>query len=178
MKTRRIAITAAVVAAFLASCASEPTADQSAGASSPQARAAEGGPAPQAAPAARQGPRPAATTAAEPSKRSVYYDFDQYDVKSEYRALVEAHARYLREQPRAQVAVQGNADERGSREYNLALGQRRSEGVKKMLTLLGVAERRIEATSFGEEKPRAVGHDETSWAENRRSDIVPASPAP
>jgi peptidoglycan-associated lipoprotein len=178
MKTRRIAIAAAVMAAFLASCASEPTADQSAGASSPQARAAEGTPAPQAAPAARQGPRPAATTAAEPSKRSVYYEFDRYDVKDEYRALVEAHARYLREHPRAQVAVQGNADERGSREYNLALGQRRSEGVKKMLTLLGVAERQIEATSFGEEKPRAVGHDETSWAENRRSDIVPANPAP
>src|SRR3979411_313232 len=122
MRTRRVTIAAAVMAAFLASCASEPTADQSAGASSPQARAAESSPAPQAAPAAQQVP-PASTTAAEPSKRSVYYEFDQYDVKSEYRALVEAHARYLREQPRAQVAVQGNADERGSREYNLALGQ-------------------------------------------------------
>jgi peptidoglycan-associated lipoprotein len=177
MKTRRIAIAAAVVAAFLASCASESTVDQSAGASSPQARTAESSPAPQAAPAAQQA-RPASTTAAEPSKRSVYYEFDRYDVKDEYRALVEAHARYLREHPRAQVAVQGNADERGSREYNLALGQRRSEGVKKMLTLLGVAERQIEATSFGEEKPRAVGHDEASWAENRRSDIVPANPAP
>ena len=176
MKTRRIAIAAAVMAAFLASCASESTVDQSTGASSPQARAAESSPT-LAAPAAQQA-RPASTTAAEPSKRSVYYEFDQYDVKSEYRALVEAHARYLREHPRAQVAVQGNADERGSREYNLALGQRRSEGVKKMLTLLGVAERRIEATSFGEEKPRAVGHDEASWAENRRSDIVPANPAP
>ena len=168
MKTRRIAIAAAVMAAFLASCASEPTVDQSAPASSPQVRS----PAPQVTPAPPQPLRPAATTAAEPSKRSVYYEFDQYDVKSEYRALVEAHARYLREQPRAQVAVQGNADERGSREYNLALGQRRSEGVKKMLTLLGVAERRIEATSFGEEKPRSVGHDEASWAENRRSDVV------
>jgi peptidoglycan-associated lipoprotein len=174
MKTRRIAIAAAVMAAFLASCASESTVDQSTGASSPQAHAAESSPAPQAA----AQPRPAATTAAEPSKRSVYYEFDRYDVKDEYRALVEAHARYLREHPRAQVAVQGNADERGSREYNLALGQRRSEGVKKMLTLLGVAERQVEATSFGEEKPRAVGHDETSWAENRRSDIVPANPAP
>ncbi|HKC31206.1 MAG TPA: hypothetical protein VKB74_05730, partial [Burkholderiales bacterium] len=90
------------MAAFLASCASEPTADQSAGASSPQARAAESSPAPQAAPAAQPGPRRAATTAAEPSKRSVYYEFDRYDVKDEYRALVEAHARYLREHPRAQ----------------------------------------------------------------------------
>ena len=168
MRTRRITIAAAVMAAFLASCASEPTVDQSAGAP-PQARAVESSPAPQVAAAQ---PRPAATTAAEPSKRSVYYEFDRYDVKDEYRALVEAHARYLREHPGAQIAVQGNADERGSREYNLALGQRRSEGVKKMLTLLGATDRQIEATSFGEEKPRAVGHDEASWAENRRSDIV------
>ena len=169
MRTRRIAIAAAVMAAFLASCASEPTADQSASASSPQPRAAESSPTPQVAAAQA---RPASATVAEPSKRSVYYEFDRYDVKDEYRPLVEAHARYLREHPQAQIAVQGNADERGSREYNLALGQRRSEGVKKMLTLLGVAERRIEATSFGEEKPRAMGHDEASWAQNRRSDIV------
>ena len=168
MQTRRIAIAAAVMAAFLASCASEPTVDQSAPASSPQARS----PAPQATPAAQQALRPAATAAAEPSKRSIYYEFDRYDVKDEYRQLVEAHARYLREHPGAQIAVQGNADERGSREYNLALGQRRSEGVKKMLTLLGATDQQIEATSFGEEKPRAVGHDEASWAENRRSDIV------
>ena len=161
MKTRRIAIAAAVMAAFLASCASEPAVEQSAPASSPQAT-----------PAAQQALHPAATAAAEPSKRSVYYEFDRYDVKDEYRALVEAHARYLREHPGAQIAVQGNADERGSREYNLALGQRRSEGVKKMLTLLGVTERQVEATSFGEEKPRAVGHDEASWSENRRSDVV------
>ena len=167
MQTRRIAIAAAVMAAFLASCASEPTVDQSAPASPPQASS----PAPQATPAAQQPLRPAAT-AAEPSKRSIYYEFDRYDVKDEYRQLVEAHARYLREHPGAQIAVQGNADERGSREYNLALGQRRSEGVKKMLTLLGATDRQIEATSFGEEKPRAVGHDEASWAENRRSDIV------
>jgi peptidoglycan-associated lipoprotein len=171
MRTRRVTIAAAVMAAFLASCASEPSVDQSAGASSPQARAADSSPAPQAASAAQQGPR-LSTTAADLSKRSVYYDFDRYDVKDEYRTVVTAHARYLREHPRAQVAVQGNADERGSREYNLALGQRRSEGVKKVLSLLGVAERQIEATSFGEEKPRAVGHDEASWAENRRSDIV------
>jgi peptidoglycan-associated lipoprotein len=169
MRTRRIAITAAVMAAFLASCASEPSVDQSAGASSPQARAAESSPTPQVA-AARA--RPASATVAEPSKRSVYYEFDRYDVKDEYRALVEAHARYLREHPQVQIAVQGNADERGSREYNLALGQRRSEGVKKMLTLLGVTERQVEATSFGEEKPSAVGHDEASWAQNRRSDVV------
>jgi len=171
MKTRRVTLAVAVTATLLAACASEPTVDQAAPASSPQARAAESSPAPQAAPAAQQARR-ASMTAADLSKRSVYYDFDRYDVNDEYRKVVEAHARYLREHSGAQVAVQGNADERGSREYNLALGQRRSEGVKKMLTLLGVAERQIETTSFGEEKPRAVGHDEASWSQNRRSDIV------
>jgi len=168
MKTRRVTLAAAVMATLLAACASEPTVDQSAPESSPQARAAESSFAPQAAPEARR----ASLNAADLSKRSVYYDFDRYDVDNEYRKVVEAHARYLREHSGAQVAVQGNADERGSREYNLALGQRRSEGVKKMLTLLGVAERQIETTSFGEEKPRALGHDEASWSQNRRSDIV------
>jgi len=164
MKTHRIAIAAAVMAAFLASCASEPAVEQSAPASSPQARS----PAPQATPAA---PRPAATAAVEPSKRSIYYEFDRYDVKDEYRQLVEAHARYLREHPGAQIAVQGNADERGSREYNLALGQRRAESVKKMMTVLGVGDSRIETISYGEEKPVAAGHDEAAWAQNRRADI-------
>src|SRR6267378_6631588 len=100
MKTRRITTAAAVMAALLASCASEPTVDQSAPASSPQARAAESSTAPQVAPAAQQALRPAVITAAELSKRSVYYDFDRYDVKDEYRALVQANARYLREHPR------------------------------------------------------------------------------
>ena len=105
------------------------------------------------------------------SKRSVYYDFDKSDVKAEYRPMVEAHARYLRENPGAQVTVEGNCDERGSREYNVALGQRRAESVKKMMTVLGAAEKQVEAVSFGEEKPKAGGHDETAWAQNRRSDI-------
>jgi len=106
------------------------------------------------------------------SKRSIYYDLDKYDVKEEYRALVEAHAKYLRENPNARILVQGNTDERGSREYNLALGQRRSDGLKRMLTLLGAQERQIEAVSLGEEKPQADGHDEAAWSKNRRSDIL------
>jgi peptidoglycan-associated lipoprotein len=108
----------------------------------------------------------------DPGKRSVYYEFDGYDVKAEYRGLVEEHAKYLRQNPQARITIQGNADERGSREYNVALGQRRAESVMKMMRLLGVAENQIEAVSFGEEKPRAPGHDEGSWAENRRSDFV------
>ena len=106
------------------------------------------------------------------SKRSIYYDLDKYDIKDEYKALVEAHARYLRDNRNAKMLIQGNTDERGSREYNLALGQRRSEGVKKMLILLGATEAQVEAVSLGEEKPKAEGHDEAAWAQNRRSDIL------
>jgi peptidoglycan-associated lipoprotein len=105
-------------------------------------------------------------------KRSVYYEFDKYDVKPEYRALVETHARWLRANPQARLTIEGNADERGSREYNVALGQRRAESVTKMMQLLGVKPEQIEAVSWGKEKPRASGHDEASWAENRRSDFA------
>jgi peptidoglycan-associated lipoprotein len=95
-----------------------------------------------------------------------------YDVKPEYRALVESHAAYLRQNPGARIVVEGNTDEHGSREYNVALGQRRAESVMKMMRLLGVKDGQIEAVSFGEEKPRAQGHDDASWAENRRSDFT------
>jgi len=122
--------------------------------------------------------RPAAGAAAlkDPnnilSKRSVYYDFDRFDVKEEYRPMIDAHARYLRENSGTKMLVQGNTDERGSREYNLALGQRRSEGVKRMLMLLGGREDQIEAVSLGEEKPRMAGSGEEAWAQNRRSDML------
>lgn len=106
------------------------------------------------------------------SKRSIYYDFDKFDVKEEYRPLVEAHAKYLREHPQAKVLIQGNTDERGSREYNLALGQKRAEAVRRALAVLGVSDQQMEAVSFGEERPRALGNDEASHAENRRADIV------
>jgi peptidoglycan-associated lipoprotein len=106
------------------------------------------------------------------SKRSVYYDFDKYDVKDEYKPLIEAHAKYLRENGATRMLIQGNTDERGSREYNIALGQRRSESVKRMLLLLGGREDQIEAVSLGEEKPRAAGASEEAWAQNRRSDML------
>jgi peptidoglycan-associated lipoprotein len=106
------------------------------------------------------------------SKRSIYYDYDKFDVKDEYRPLVEAHAKYLRENPGAKMLIQGNTDERGGREYNVALGQRRSDGVKRMLMLLGAKDAQIEAVSLGEEKPQATGSDEGAWAKNRRSDML------
>ena len=105
------------------------------------------------------------------SKRSVYFDFDSNAVKDEYRGVVTAHAKYMTEKKETKIRIEGNCDERGSREYNLALGQRRAEAVKKVMTVLGVQEGRIETVSFGEEKPAAPGHDEASWAQNRRGDI-------
>jgi peptidoglycan-associated lipoprotein len=106
------------------------------------------------------------------SKRSVYFDYDSNLVKDEFKPLVTAHAKYLSQNRSAHATIQGNTDERGSREYNIALGQRRADAVKQMLQLLGAQASQIETVSFGEEKPRAEGNDEKSYAENRRADIV------
>lgn len=106
------------------------------------------------------------------SKRSVYYDLDKSDVKAEYKPMVEAHSKYLTSHKDTKVTVQGNTDERGSREYNIALGNRRSDSVKNMMNVYGVPNSQIETVSFGEEKPRATCQDESCWKENRRSDIV------
>jgi peptidoglycan-associated lipoprotein len=106
------------------------------------------------------------------SKRSIYFDFDSFVVKDEFRPLVEAHARYLQRNRSARMTVQGNTDERGSREYNIALGQKRADAVKRMMVLLGATDSQIETTSFGEERPKNAGHDESAWAENRRDDIL------
>ena len=106
------------------------------------------------------------------SKRSVFFDFDSNAVKDEYRGMIQAHSRYMTaDKADSRIRIEGNCDERGSREYNLALGQRRAEAVKKVMTVLGVQDGRIETTSYGEEKPMAMGHDETSWSKNRRADI-------
>jgi peptidoglycan-associated lipoprotein len=106
------------------------------------------------------------------SKRSIYFDFDKDEVKDEYRPLIEAHAKYLNDNPSAKVMLQGNADERGSREYNLALGQRRAVSVKKVMNVLGVGDKQIETVSYGEEKPVCTEKTESCWAQNRRVDIV------
>ena len=106
------------------------------------------------------------------SKRSVYFELDSNVVKEEFKPVVAAHARYLQQNRGVKMTVQGNADERGSREYNLALGQRRADAVKQAMQLLGAQPDQIESVSFGEEKPKATGHDEASWAENRRADLA------
>jgi len=106
------------------------------------------------------------------ARRSVYFDLDSYAVKDEFKPVLEAHARYLNANRTRKIVIQGNTDERGGREYNLALGQKRAEAVRRSLNLLGVTEAQMEAVSFGKEKPKAQGSDEAAWAENRRADIV------
>lgn len=106
------------------------------------------------------------------SKRSIYFDYDKDEVKPEYRALVEAHTKYLQAHPDAKVFLQGNTDERGTREYNLSLGQRRAVAVKKVLNVLGVADKQIETVSFGEEKAKANCNDDACWKDDRRVDIA------
>jgi peptidoglycan-associated lipoprotein len=106
------------------------------------------------------------------AKRSIYFDYDSYAVRDEYRATIDAHARFLTSERNRRVIVQGNTDERGSREYNLALGQKRAEAVRRSLTAMGVPDAQVEAVSLGEEKPRTAAQDEASFAENRRADLV------
>ncbi len=110
--------------------------------------------------------------AAPLAKREVYYDFDRFNINPDQQALVEAHGRFLAGHKTMHVRIEGNCDERGSREYNLALGQRRADSVKKAFILLGASEKQIQAVTYGAEKPHATGGTEESWAQNRRSDIL------
>ncbi len=166
------------IMSFLGACSSKPVKEEPKAAPVPAPVAQPQTPPP--APAAQTAPAAEAKTAANPltdpsnilSKRNVYFDYDKFNVKPEFQALIEAHAKYLAEHPAVKLALQGNADERGSREYNLALGQKRAVAVKQALNVLGVQDKQIETISFGKEKPKALGHDESSWAENRRVDLV------
>ena len=133
-----------------------------------------------AAPAAQ----PAATTVATVSVpeyldpksalskvRSVFFDFDDFSIKGDYTPLIERHGKFLAGHPAVHVRVEGNTDERGSAEYNLALGQKRAESVVRALKIYGATEAQLEPVSYGEEKPRANGHDEAAWSQNRRADL-------
>ena len=105
-------------------------------------------------------------------EKSVYFGFDEYTVQTKYQKMLSAHAGYLKANPKQKIIIQGNTDERGTAEYNLALGQRRSDAVRKSLNLMGVSDDQMEAVSFGKEKPKAEGDNEAAWAQNRRADIV------
>ncbi|MGV0954187.1 MAG: peptidoglycan-associated lipoprotein Pal [Fluviibacter sp.] len=106
------------------------------------------------------------------SQRSVYFGFDEFIVQTEYNSQLRAHAKFIASEPKARVLIQGNTDDRGSREYNLALGQKRADAVKKQLVLMGAPESQIESVSLGKEKPKALGDNEAAWAENRRADML------
>jgi peptidoglycan-associated lipoprotein len=168
------ALTATTTALYLAGCSTTPTEGEKPPVQESAPAPAPGGPTTGGVTPRGPGGNPLKDPSSILSKRSVYFDFDKFDVKDEYRPLVEAHAKYLRENPGAKVLIQGNADERGSREYNVGLGQRRSDAVKRMMTLLGVKESQIEAVSLGEEKPVCAEHGEDCWAKNRRDDILHA----
>ena len=166
-------LTIAVAALALAACSSTPTqapADiKDAGGGSPPVTTPSSGP----TTGTIQNVTPSAVDSFNPLKDfSVYFDLDKYDVSDTYLPVVREHANYLQKNPAKRASVQGNTDERGSREYNLSLGQKRAEAVKKLLVTMGAKDPQIEAVSFGEEKPKATGHDETAWAQNRRSDIT------
>jgi len=161
-----IAATASVV--VLAGCASQvPLDDKKATVSSAAASSAA---ASSAADAATASQIAAAKAALGKVKPSIYFDYDKFEIKTEYQPTITAFANYLKADVKARLVIEGNADERGTTEYNLALGQKRAEAVSKALGVLGVAANRVEAVSNGEEKPRAKGSTEAAWAENRRAD--------
>ena len=173
----------AIIAAALAGCSTTPTTEApvedrgTAGATAPGAGGAQTGGAQSGGVTGSQlGGAQGSAALRDPnsilSKRSIYFDFDSFVVKDEFKPLVEAHARYLQQNSNARMTIQGNTDERGSREYNIALGQKRADAVKRMMLLLGARDNQIETVSFGEERPKNPGHDESAWAENRRDDIV------
>jgi peptidoglycan-associated lipoprotein len=110
------------------------------------------------------------------SKKVVYFDFDSSSVHDDDRAIIEAHANYLAQNPTVMVTLEGHTDERGSREYNIGLGERRANGVAEMMKLMGVAAQQISTVSYGEERPAALGHDESAWQLNRRVEIVYGGP--
>ena len=124
--------------------------------------------------------RPVETGAVDPlndpkgelAKRSVYFDYDSFVVRDDGKPIVEKHSAFLNKNKTRKVLIQGNTDERGGTEYNLALGQKRAEAVRRAMGSMGVSESQMEAVSLGEEKPKAIGANEAAWAENRRADIV------
>ena len=153
---------------LLAACASQkPKEVTSAPAQAPAAAAAVAAPAAQA----QTNMDPLNDPKSILAGRSVYYPFDVAAVQAADKPLVQAHAKYLGDNANRKVRLEGNCDERGSNEYNLGLGQRRADGVQKMLELGGAKAAQLNSVSYGEEKPKATGHDEASWSQNRRSDI-------
>lgn len=106
------------------------------------------------------------------AKRIIYFDYDQAEIRAEFNEVITAHARNLAANPKLRIRLEGHTDERGSREYNIGLGERRAQTVRRALMLQGVADNQIATVSYGEERPAVSGSDETAWAQNRRVEIV------
>ena len=177
MNRNTLGSTLALAGALLAACSSTPVAPPASPAPAPAPAAA-----PTPAPSSTAAPASTVSTVTLPAyldpnsaiskERSVFFDFDDYSIKPAYTGLVERHGRYLGANAKLAVKVEGNADERGSAECNLALGQKRAEVVLKALKIYGARDNQVEAVSWGEERPVASGHDEAAWAQNRRADIT------
>lgn len=164
----------AVISLAVSACASSPKATTVQ--TSPQADSHQAG----TASAAAAAPAPAADTGSsnlaaqllEMQKNSVYFDFDEFAIKPEYREVVHQHAQFIQKQKALAIKLEGHADERGSSEYNLSLGDRRANAVRKSLEILGVPGGQIHTVSMGEESPRLACHEEKCWKENRRVDFI------
>jgi peptidoglycan-associated lipoprotein len=118
------------------------------------------------------GPGVAGPSGEQLQKRTIYFDFDSSEIKPEFNDLVSAHAHYLASNASIRVRLEGNTDERGSREYNIGLGERRAQAVRRALMLQGVSESQITTVSYGEERPAVTGHTEDAWSRNRRTELV------
>jgi peptidoglycan-associated lipoprotein len=183
MSQRKLHFVLGALALALAGCSSTPVSPPPAPKPMAAPVVAPVAPAPAPRAAAMPAPAPASTvkTVTLPpyldprsslsTARSVYFEFDDAALKPEFNALVEQHGKYLASNPGLTIRVEGNTDERGSAEYNLALGQKRAQAVLRALKIYGVRDTQVEAMSWGEEKPKASGHDESAWAQNRRADL-------
>jgi peptidoglycan-associated lipoprotein len=173
MRNIKSAALIASVAALLSACSSTPL-------NPPKVEEKSVTPPPQAAQPDNRQIKPVEAPQVDPlndpkgvlANRSVYFDFDSFAVRDDGKPVVENHSAYLTKHTDRKILIQGNTDERGGTEYNLALGQKRAEAVRKAMNALGVADGQMEAVSLGKEKPKATGHDEAAWAENRRANIV------
>ena len=167
MKNITTPLVLACTAVLLVACSTAPVA-------TPTSTPIASSPAPvKSAPAAMKAEVPAYLDSANPlsRQRSVYFAFDDYSVKGDDLSVVELHGKYLADHPGVAIKIEGSADERGGTEYNLALGQKRAEAVARSLAIYGVKRSQLEAISWGKEKPKSVGHDETAWSQNRRADL-------
>ena len=177
------AVLLALASLIVAACSSQPPAETPKPGVEERSPGAVTRPGPSTAPVAPQTGvgaqglgKPGANPLKDPnsplSKRSVFYDYDSDAIKDEFKPLIQAHAKYLADHGSDKMLIQGNCDERGSREYNLALGQRRSDALKRTLMLLGARDNQIDTVSLGEEKPRCTDQTEQCYAQNRRSDML------